>query len=233
MRYTECKMAPLAMEMVRDIDEDTVDFRPNYDGRRQEPASCSRRGSRTCWSTARPASRSAWPPTSRRTTCARSTTACSGRWRTPRPTQRGAAQDALLERIKGPDFPMGALIVGTHGHRGGLPHRPRLGHDARDRRRRGGQPRTAPAWSITQLPYHGQPRQPGAEDRRARRLRPGPGHRRRARRLLVAHRSAAGRRAQARRGRPRGAQQPLQAHRAAARTSAATCWRSSTTCRAR
>src|SRR4028118_1549951 len=37
MRYTECRMAPLAMEMVRDIDEDTVDFRPNYDGRSQEP----------------------------------------------------------------------------------------------------------------------------------------------------------------------------------------------------
>src|SRR2546423_346357 len=31
-RHTECKMAPLAMEMVRDIDEETVDFRPNYDG---------------------------------------------------------------------------------------------------------------------------------------------------------------------------------------------------------
>ena len=36
-RYTECKMAPLAMEMVRDIDEDTVDFQDNYDGRTQEP----------------------------------------------------------------------------------------------------------------------------------------------------------------------------------------------------
>ena len=33
MRYTECRLAPLAMEMVRDIDEETVDFAPNYDGR--------------------------------------------------------------------------------------------------------------------------------------------------------------------------------------------------------
>ena len=33
MRYTECRLAPLAMEMLRDIDEDTVDFTPNYDGR--------------------------------------------------------------------------------------------------------------------------------------------------------------------------------------------------------
>src|SRR3989449_7804498 len=37
MRYTECKMMPLAMEMMRDIDEETVDFRANYDGRSQEP----------------------------------------------------------------------------------------------------------------------------------------------------------------------------------------------------
>src|SRR2546430_16461872 len=37
MRYTECKLDPLAMEMLRDIDEDTVDFVPNYDGRAQEP----------------------------------------------------------------------------------------------------------------------------------------------------------------------------------------------------
>jgi DNA gyrase subunit A len=37
MRYTEARLAPLAMEMMRDIDEDTVDFIPNYDGRSQEP----------------------------------------------------------------------------------------------------------------------------------------------------------------------------------------------------
>src|SRR5664279_5633066 len=36
-RYTETKMAPLAMEMVRDIEEDTVEFQDNYDGRTQEP----------------------------------------------------------------------------------------------------------------------------------------------------------------------------------------------------
>ncbi len=37
MRYTECRMAPLALEMVRDIEQETVDFQPNYDGRSQEP----------------------------------------------------------------------------------------------------------------------------------------------------------------------------------------------------
>ena len=36
-RYTECRMAQLAMETVRDIDEETVDFAPNYDGRTLEP----------------------------------------------------------------------------------------------------------------------------------------------------------------------------------------------------
>ncbi len=36
-RYTECRLAPLAMEMLREIDQETVDFRPNYDGRSQEP----------------------------------------------------------------------------------------------------------------------------------------------------------------------------------------------------
>src|SRR5439155_10160179 len=38
MRYTECRLDPLAMEMLRDIDQDTVDFGPNYDGTTQEPS---------------------------------------------------------------------------------------------------------------------------------------------------------------------------------------------------
>ena len=37
MRYTECRLSPLAVEMLRDIDADTVDFMPNYDERRREP----------------------------------------------------------------------------------------------------------------------------------------------------------------------------------------------------
>ncbi|WP_300680391.1 DNA topoisomerase (ATP-hydrolyzing) [Nocardioides sp.] len=38
MRYTECRMAPAAMAMTADIDENTVDFRPNYDARETEPS---------------------------------------------------------------------------------------------------------------------------------------------------------------------------------------------------
>ena len=37
MRYTECRLSPLAVEMLRDIDAETVDFMPNYDERRREP----------------------------------------------------------------------------------------------------------------------------------------------------------------------------------------------------
>ena len=37
MRYTEARLAPIAMELLRDIESDTVDFRPNYDGYEQEP----------------------------------------------------------------------------------------------------------------------------------------------------------------------------------------------------
>ena len=37
MRYTECRLTPLAMAMLQDIDEDTVDFSDNYDGKTQEP----------------------------------------------------------------------------------------------------------------------------------------------------------------------------------------------------
>jgi DNA gyrase subunit A len=100
-------MAPLAMEMVRDIDEETVDFQPNYDGKR-------RRSRSSCPPLPEPAgqrlargSRSAWPPTSRRTTCARSPTACSGRWSPPDATPEELLE-ALIERVKGPDFPTGA-----------------------------------------------------------------------------------------------------------------------------
>ena len=156
MRYTECRMAPLALEMVRDIER----------GHRRLPAQLRRplagagrpagRATPTCWSTARPASRSAWPPTSRRTTCARSPTARSGRSSTPTPPAR-SCQDALIERIKGPDFPNGALIVGPPGHRAGLPHRPRLGHPARGHRDRRGQPRAAPACRSPSCPTWSTP----------------------------------------------------------------------------
>ena len=52
MRYTECRLTPLAMEMLRDIDQDTVDFSPNYDGEHDRAGRAAEPVSRTCWSTA-------------------------------------------------------------------------------------------------------------------------------------------------------------------------------------
>ena len=113
MRYTEARLAPLAMEMMRDIDEDTVDFIPNYDGRSQEPTVLPARfpnllvnGSSgiavgmatnipphnlgeviegTCWALENPDV-------------------------SPQETL-----EKLLTIVKGPDFPTKALIVGREG----------------------------------------------------------------------------------------------------------------------
>ena len=87
-RYTECRMAPLAMEMVRDIDEETVDFRPNYDGKTLEPDVLPEPLPEPPRQRLLRASRSAWRPRSRRTTCARSPRRPSGCSRTPRPRAR-------------------------------------------------------------------------------------------------------------------------------------------------
>ena len=70
MRYTEARLDALATEMLRDIDQETVDFYPNFDGSKQQPVVLPSRFPNLL-STAAPASPSAWPPTSRRTTCAR------------------------------------------------------------------------------------------------------------------------------------------------------------------
>lgn len=113
MRYTECRMAPLAMEMVRDIDEETVDFQPNYDGRSQEPVVLpSRFPNLLVNGSAGIAVGMATniPPHNLREV------AEGARWALEHPdATREELQDALLERVKGPDFPNGALIVGTAG----------------------------------------------------------------------------------------------------------------------
>ena len=212
MRYTECRMAPLAMEMVRDIDEETVDFQPNYDGRSQEPVVLPARFPNLLVNGSAGIAvgmATNIPPHNLREV------ADGAIWCLEHPdATREELQDALIERIKGPDFPNAALIVGREGieqtyrtGRGSITQRAVID----DRRGRPGP--HLPGHHRAAL--HGQPRQPGAEDRRAGRLRPRPGHRRRPRRHLRPHRPAPGRRAQARRRRPGGAQQPAQAHRAA------------------
>jgi DNA gyrase subunit A len=113
MRYTECRLAPLAMEMVRDIDEDTVDFGPNYDGRSQEPAILPARFPNLLVNGSAGIAvgmATSIPPHNLREV------ADGAQWALEHPdATREELQDALIERIKGPDFPMGALIVGRQG----------------------------------------------------------------------------------------------------------------------
>ena len=112
-RYTECRMAQLAMEMVRDIDEDTVDFQDNYDGRTQEPTVLPSRipnllingsiGIAVGMATN-------IPPHNLREV------ADGAQWylKNPEATNEELLE-ALIERIKGPDFPTGAHILGRKG----------------------------------------------------------------------------------------------------------------------
>ena len=74
MRYTEARLGKAAMELLRDLDKETVDFQPNYDESLEEPTVLPARFPPACWSTAPTASLSAWPPTSRRITSARPST---------------------------------------------------------------------------------------------------------------------------------------------------------------
>ena len=113
MRYTESRMAPLAMEMVRDIDEETVDFRPNYDGRTQEPTILpSRFPNLLVNGSAGIAVGMATniPPHNMREVGA------GVQWALEHPeASREELLEALLERIQGPDLPTGAQIVGKNG----------------------------------------------------------------------------------------------------------------------
>lgn len=113
MRYTECRMDPLALEMVRDIEQDTVDFQPNYDGRSQEPTVLpSRYPNLLVNGSAGIAVGMATniPPHNLREVAA------GAQWALDHPdASREELQDALVERIKGPDFPNGATIVGREG----------------------------------------------------------------------------------------------------------------------
>ncbi|WP_432519601.1 DNA gyrase subunit A [Kineococcus sp. SYSU DK006] len=112
-RYTECRMAPLAMEMVRDIDEETVDFSPNYDGHTDEPDVLpSRFPNLLVNGSAGIAVGMATniPPHNLREVAA------GVHWLLQNPDAGDDEQlAAMLQRIKGPDFPTGALILGHRG----------------------------------------------------------------------------------------------------------------------
>ena len=113
MRYTESRLTPLAMEMLRDIDEETVDFSPTYDGNTTEPDVLPSRipnllvngGSGIAVGMA-----TNIPPHNLREVVDGVT------WALDHP-DAGDEETlaALMERIKGPDFPTAALIVGRDG----------------------------------------------------------------------------------------------------------------------
>ncbi|KSU65090.1 DNA gyrase subunit A [Arthrobacter sp. NIO-1057] len=112
-RYTETKMAPLAMEMVRDINENTVDFQDNYDGKNQEPTVLPARfpnllvnGS----SGIAVGMATNIPPHNLREVAA------GVQWYLQNPeASREELLAELMLRVKGPDFPSGAMILGTKG----------------------------------------------------------------------------------------------------------------------
>ncbi len=150
MRYTECRMAPLALEMVRDITEDTVDLQPNYDGRSEEPTVLPARYPNLLVNGSAGIAvgmATNIPPHNLREVAA------GAKWALEHPdASREELQDALIERIKGPDFPNGALIVGREGieqayrtGRGSITQRAviEVDEDAKGRT----------CLSITELPY--------------------------------------------------------------------------------
>ncbi|MFQ6200797.1 DNA gyrase subunit A, partial [Streptomyces sp. NPDC000405] len=113
MRYTECKMAPLSMEMVRDIDEETVDFTDNYDGRSQEPTVLPSRFPNLLINGS--AGIAVGMATNIPSHNLREV-AAGAQWCLEHPdASHEELLDALIERIKGPDFPTGALVVGRKG----------------------------------------------------------------------------------------------------------------------
>ena len=113
MRYTECRMAPLAMEMVRDIDKDTVDFLPNYDGKTQEPTVLPARFPNLLVNGSAGIAvgmATNIPPHNMREV------ADGVHWALDHPdASREELLEALIQRIKGPDFPTGATILGHKG----------------------------------------------------------------------------------------------------------------------
>ncbi|MDO5701677.1 MAG: DNA gyrase subunit A [Bowdeniella nasicola] len=112
-RYTEAKMAPLAMEMVRDIDRETVDFQENYDGRNMEPVVLPSRIPNLLVNGSEGIAvgmATRIPPHNLREV------AEGVKWLLANPdVEKEELLEELLKRIKGPDFPTGATILGRKG----------------------------------------------------------------------------------------------------------------------
>ncbi|QIS00930.1 DNA gyrase subunit A [Nocardia brasiliensis] len=113
MRYTECRLTPLAMEMLREIDHETVDFIPNYDGRSQEPTVLPSRVPALLMngSNGIAVGMATNIPPHNLTELAEAIY-----WALDNhDADEEATLAACMERVKGPDFPTHGLIVGSQG----------------------------------------------------------------------------------------------------------------------
>ncbi len=113
MRYTECKMAPLAVEMVREIEQNTVDFRPNYDNREEEPVVLPARFPNLLvnGSTGIAVGMATNIPTHNLREVG-----AAVQWALEHPdATKEELLEAAMQHIHGPDFPGGGLIVGRQG----------------------------------------------------------------------------------------------------------------------
>ncbi|WP_063125699.1 DNA gyrase subunit A [Nocardia fusca] len=113
MRYTECRLTPLAMELLREIDHDTVDFIPNYDGKTQEPVVLPSRVPNMLMngSNGIAVGMATNIPPHNLTELAQAIY-----WVLDNhDADEEATLTACMERVKGPDFPTAGLIVGTQG----------------------------------------------------------------------------------------------------------------------
>ena len=111
MRYTEARLAPIAREMLRDLDADTVNFQPNYDGQNNEPTVLPARfpnllvnGS----SGIAVGMATNIPPHNLRETIAATVAYID---------DPDIDSPGLMQHIKGPDFPTGGVILGLSGIR--------------------------------------------------------------------------------------------------------------------
>ena len=229
MRYTEARLARIATEMLRDLDMDTVDFVPNYDGSRREPLVLPARfpnllvnGS----SGIAVGMATNIPPHNLREVIDATIAYID---------DPDIDVDGLMRHIKGPDFPTGGIILGHARHPRRLRDGSRPGTPAGARAHRAAQASGKEAIVVTELPFMVKKGGPGGliekiaelvRDKKISEIAD-------LQRLLRQARHAPGDRAQARRDPQGGAQQALQAHAHADAPSGSTWLRSWTTCRAR
>ena len=110
-RYTEARLTALAQEMLRDIDRDTVDFQPNFDGQMLEPIVLPARLPNLL------ANGSSGIAVGMATNIPPHNLRELGAALVHQARHPNCPVDEIIERLPGPDFPTGALLCGTEGVR--------------------------------------------------------------------------------------------------------------------